>query len=71
MSTISDKSKMNEPGENPPLLYYRTREQIREYRSMPVEDKLRRLEMMAEFFHATMPEKSQRIRDKFMKGQHT
>jgi hypothetical protein len=71
MSTISDKSKMNESSENPPLLYYRTWEQIREYRSMPVEDKLRRLEMMAEFFYSTMPEKSKRIRDKFVKGKHT
>lgn len=56
-------------GDNPPLLYYRTREQIEEYRRMPVEDKLRRLEMMAEFFYYTMPEKSKRIRDRVAKGK--
>jgi hypothetical protein len=65
MSTISDKSRTNsEPG-GPPLLYNRSREQIEAYRRLSVEDKLNRLEMMAEFLFYTMPNKSKEIRNKF------
>ena len=66
MSTISKKSANCEASVSPPLLYYRTDEQIAAYRQMPVEDKLHRLEMMAEFFQATMSNKAKKIRDDFM-----
>ena len=46
------------------LLYYRSREQIQAWRSVPVRDKLARLQAQAEFFHKAMPEKSRRIREK-------
>jgi len=49
------------------LLYHRTREQIQEWRKVPVADKLARLQAQAEFFHKTMPERSKRIREK-LKG---
>lgn len=62
MSIIFDKSKTNCESDRPPLLYYRSRDQIEAYRHLSVEDKLRRLEMMAEFLYQTMPEKAQRIR---------
>ncbi len=35
-----------------PLLYYRTREQIEAYRKMPVEQKIRKLEMEMELVNA-------------------
>ncbi|MFH1231606.1 MAG: hypothetical protein V1709_08945 [Planctomycetota bacterium] len=34
----------------PPLLYYRSIEQIKEYRAIPVEDRLRWLEEGSRFF---------------------
>jgi hypothetical protein len=70
MSTISNKSKKNSESSDPPLIYYRSREQIEAYRRLSVEDKLNRLEMMAEFLYFTMPEKAKRIvnRNKNNKG---
>lgn len=35
----------------PPLLYYRTKEQIAAYRAMPVEQKIRKLEMEMELMY--------------------
>ncbi len=37
---------------NPPLLYYRTREQILEYQKMSAEQKIRKLEMEMELVNA-------------------
>jgi len=56
---------MNSESVGPPLFYYRSREQIEAYRLLSVEDKLRRLEMMAEFFYYTMPEKAKRLRERY------
>ena len=70
MSIISKKSEPSKDSIVPPLLYYRSTEQIEEYRRMPVEDKLRRLEMMAEFFYESMPERNKRISDDFVQGKY-
>jgi len=69
MSTTLKKSETSEESIFPPLLYYRSREQIMEYLKMPVEEKLLRLEMMAEFFYNTMTEKNKRICDDFVQGK--
>ena len=45
-----------------PLLYYKTKEQIEEYRKKPVREKLQWLEAQMEFFYKAMPEKAKRIR---------
>jgi len=37
--------------DNPPILYYRTREQIEAYRRMPVLHKLRKMEMEMELMY--------------------
>lgn len=62
--------KNNSVNENnrQPLLYYRTKEEIEEYRKKPVELKLKWLQAQMEFFYYAMPEKAKRIRDKFKKG---
>jgi len=49
------------------LLYYRSMEQIKEWRAVPVADKLARLQMQMEFFHKAMLPKARRIRDR-LKG---
>lgn len=48
-----------------PLLYYRTREQIAAYASMPVKEKFAWLEAQMSFFHLAMPALSKEIRDRF------
>ncbi|MCS7203862.1 MAG: hypothetical protein NZ809_05385 [Thermodesulfovibrio sp.] len=52
--------------EEQPLLYYKTKEQIEEYRKKPVELKLRWLEEQMQFFYYAMPEKAKIIREKLM-----
>ncbi len=47
-----------------PLLYYKTKEQIEEYRKKPVREKLMWLEAQMEFFYKAMPEKAKRIRER-------
>ena len=47
------------------LLYYRSKEQIKAWRAVPVADKLARLQMQTEFFHKTMSPKAKRISDRF------
>ncbi|GLI53881.1 hypothetical protein [Thermodesulfovibrio yellowstonii] len=49
-----------------PLLYYKTKEQIEEYRKKPVELKLSWLQAQMEFFYYAMPEKAKRIRKNLM-----
>ncbi len=46
-----------------PLLYYKTKEDIRAYQKKPVKLKLQWLEAQMEFFYKAMPEKSKKIRD--------
>ena len=47
---------------NTPMLYYKTKEEIEEYRKKPAREKLRWLEAQMEFFYKAMPEKAKRIR---------
>jgi len=54
---------------NEPLLYYRTDEEMREYRALPVREKLRWIEAQMKFFHRAMPEKAKRIREMLKKGE--
>jgi len=49
-----------------PLLYYKTQEEILEYRKIPVRQKLMWLEAQMEFFYKAMPVKAKRIRDKLL-----
>lgn len=53
---------------SPPLLYYRTMEQIAAYKRLPLKDRLAFLEAQMEFFYKTMPGKARRIRDAFLSG---
>ena len=46
------------------LLYYKTKEQIEEYRKKPALEKLVWLEAQMEFFYKAMPEKAKRIRER-------
>lgn len=48
--------------DNPPLLYYRTPEQIEAYRRMPAVQKIRKLEMEMELIYYLRLEKSKRVR---------
>jgi len=45
---------------NPPLLYYRSPEQIKEYRRMPALQKIRKLEMEMEFLYYVRLERMKR-----------
>jgi hypothetical protein len=58
------KNKLSGKTQEAPLLYYRTKEQIQEYRRKPVRAKLQWLEEQMEFFHKTMSGKAKRIRDR-------
>lgn len=53
-----------------PLLYYKTKEDIDNYRKKSVELKLMWLEEQMAFFYYAMPEKAKRIRDKFKSGTY-
>ena len=48
---------------NAPLLYYRTKERIEEYRRRPALQKLKWLEAQMEFFYYAMSDKAKKIRD--------
>lgn len=63
------KNRLSNKVQEPFLLYYRTKEQIKKYRRKPVSQKLQWLEAQMEFFHKAMPEKAKRIREKFRKGE--
>lgn len=47
-----------------PLLYYKSKDDIAEYRRKPVEFKLHWLQAQMEFFYNAMPEKAKKIREK-------
>ncbi|MEK6699648.1 MAG: hypothetical protein AABZ10_11485 [Nitrospirota bacterium] len=49
---------------NAPLLYYRTKERIEEYRRRPALQKLKWLEAQMEFFYYAMSDKAKKIRDR-------
>ncbi len=53
----------------PPLLYYRTDEQIERHRRRPAIQKLRCLEEQMRFFQLAMPERAKRIREELKKGK--
>lgn len=53
-----------EKNQKKPLLYYKTKEQIEEYRNKPIEHKLKWLEEQMSFFYYAMPEKAKKIRDR-------
>lgn len=55
--------------QNPPLLYYRTKEDIEAYRKKPVKLKLQWLEAQMEFFHKAMPAKAKKMREKLKRGE--
>ena len=55
--------------QEPPQLYYKSKEDIESYRKKPVDQKLKWLEAQMEFFHKAMPEKAKRIRDKLRAGE--
>jgi hypothetical protein len=53
--------------DNPPLLYYRTQEQIQAYRRMPTLQKIRKLEMEMEFLYYLRAEKVKQLRKRHKK----
>lgn len=55
--------------EDEPLLYYKSAEDIAEYRTKPVELKLHWLQAQMEFFYYAMPEKAKSIRDRLKAGE--
>ncbi len=59
---MSDPEAAN--GTDEPLLYHKTKADIRRYQATPVADKLAWLAAQMEFFHQVMPEKAKRIRDR-------
>lgn len=63
------KNRLLHDNNEEPLLYYKTKEDIEEYRKKPVELKLKWLEAQMEFFYYAMTEKAKRIRNKFKKGE--
>lgn len=52
-----------------PLLYYRTKKQIEEYRKLSVAQKCEWLQAQMEFFHKAMPDRAKRIRDRIKQGK--
>jgi hypothetical protein len=51
--------------DNPPLLYYRSQEQIEAYRRMPTLKKIRKLEMEMEFLYYVRLERVKLNRAKY------
>jgi len=51
--------------DNPPLLYYRSQEQIEAYRRMPTLKKIRKLEMEMEFLYYVLLERVKLNRAKY------
>jgi hypothetical protein len=63
------RKRLIDKGQDPPLLYYRTKEEIEAYRKKPVTLKLQWLEAQMEFFYKAMPVKAKRIREKFTRWE--
>ena len=51
-----------------PFLYYKSKEDILEYRKKPVQFKLKWLQAQMKFFYEAMPEKAKKIRDRLRAG---
>ena len=49
-----------------PFLYYRTIEQIEEYRKRPALQRIKWLEAQMEFFYYAMPDKAKKIRSRML-----
>ncbi|MDD5452555.1 MAG: hypothetical protein PHT49_11730 [Desulfovibrionales bacterium] len=49
-----------------PLLYYKTMEQMKEYRERPAIQRIKWLEAQMEFFYYAMPDKAKKIRDRML-----
>ena len=62
------KDRVSHKALDPPLLYYKTKEEIEAYRRKPVKYKLQWLEEQMEFFHKAMPEKAKRARERLKRG---
>ncbi len=52
-----------------PLLYYKSKEEIDNYRQKSVKERLKWLEAQMEFFHQAMPEKAKKIKEKLYNGK--
>lgn len=63
------KNRKVKKGQDRPLLYYRSKEEIEAYRKRPVRLKLQWLQAQMEFFHNAMPPKARKIREQFEKGE--
>jgi uncharacterized coiled-coil DUF342 family protein len=63
------KNRKVKRGQDGPLLYYKSKEEIEAYRKKPVKLKLQWLQAQMEFFHKAMPAKAKKIREKFEKGE--
>ena len=64
MCITSKRSKKSGAMKIKQLLYYRTIEEIAEYKNKPVKERLNWLEAQMEFFYKAMPAKAKKIRDK-------
>lgn len=51
-----------------PLLYYRSEEDIKKYKKVPVKYKLDWLEAQMEFFHKTMTKTAKEVRERLIRG---
>lgn len=69
MMSRKRKSKKDNQVQNPPLLYYKTKEKIEAYLQKPMALKLQWLESQMEFFHKAMPPKAKKVREKLRKGE--
>ena len=54
---------------NKPLLYYRTLDEMKEYKRKPVKEKLQWLEAQMEFYHSAMSRKAKKIRERLKAGK--
>ena len=67
MGRMKDKPRSMPSGDL--FLYYKTEEDFRAYKRVPVRLKLAWLEAQMEFFHEAMPPKAKEIREKLRKGE--
>jgi hypothetical protein len=52
-----------------PLIYYKTKEDFKAYKRVPVKLKLTWLESQMEFFHKAMPSGAKKVRERLRKGE--
>jgi hypothetical protein len=63
------RNKQDDPSNEWPHLYHKTKEDIQAYRERAVELKIQWLEAQMEFFHKAMPEKAKEISAKLQRGE--